>query len=394
MSCIVALFLFFVMFALKYSLLLAFVAVGSDGATTGGVDGFNFAGMMVQGSNNSSIPLISIDVNATILSYATDVTAKMVYKNNRMAPIECEFVFPITNDAAVYKLEVQMGNRPELHARVEPRDRAMDIYQDFRDSGRQGALLESQIGSDDVYRIILGNLGPGETAVVTIGFAQPMDQNPITGELSVTLPVVLNPRYIPQHLQLNSEMIRTNFHRNVSYVAVSEISYTMNFTASVDMGPKGPAIANIASGNVSDVLRVNIESGNKRATVTLISFFSQDHEFQIRMNVTKAPGPMLYKEPGYFSSGVRSWANYDVLGAWMDPVQPDASSPIHSPNAQNMGNSNYQYWILFDRSGSMTGEKFEYQREALILILKSLPRGCQFNMIGFETFFEPLFNGT
>ena len=361
----------------------------SNAAMPTGGNNFNHAGMLVNGSN-AFVPLQSITVNATMFSYATDVRATLIYVNSLTSPIECEFVFPITNDAAVYKLEVQMGGRQSFIAAVKPRDDAMEIYQNSLGSHRQVALLESQVGSDDVYRIILGNLGPGETAVVTIGFAQPMDQNPITGELSLTLPVVLNPRYIPMHLTGNSNMIRTNFHRNVSYVAVSDIPYRMNFFATFDMGTKGPAITSIKSGNVSDILSVRMEPGNKKATARLVSKFNQDHDFQIRVNVSNSPYPILYEEPGYAAQGFETWANYDVLGAWM---VPSLLITVRSgSNQMSMGNSNFQYWILYDRSGSMMDEKFDYQREALILILKSLPKDCYFNMIGFETYFEPLFD--
>ena len=372
---------------LSFAVLLALGNASLPVLPPGG-NNFNFAGMLALGSNQS-IPLVSVTVVSTVLSYATDVSAKLIYKNNRQSPLECEFVFPIASDAAVYKLEVRIGNRAPFQGKVRPREEAMQEYVAATSNGTQAALLESKVGSDDVYRLLVGNIGPNEQATVTIAYAQPMDQNPNTGELSVTLPVVLNPRYVPAHMLNDAEFLRNNFHINTTYVAVSEVSYEMFFLATVDMGSKGPSITTIASGNSSDILDAQILPGGKRAVVNLMSLFNQDHDFQFRMNVSHPPEPTLYVEPGYASSGSKTWVNYDVLGAWMSPAEVDLITPR---SGSSLGQSSYQYWILYDLSGSMSGDKFRYQQEALIMILKSLPRDCQFNVVGFEDDYHPIFN--
>mmetsp|Transcript_55420 Transcript_55420/g.120786 ORF Transcript_55420/g.120786 Transcript_55420/m.120786 type:complete len:146 (-) Transcript_55420:282-719(-) len=47
-----------------------------------------------------------------------------------------------------------------------------------------------------------------------------------------------------------------------------------------------------------------------------------------------------------------------------------------------------QLVFVVDRSGSMAGSRIAHARDSLTLILRSLPLGCRFNIVGFGSRFE------
>ena len=258
----------------------------------------------------------------------------------------------------------------------------------------------------------LGNLGPGETAQVTIAYAQPTDRDPVTGTLSVVLPVVLNPRYIPRqesppavletttsqqemftseyfydysHYDYETEFnsyLRTltfqpdpTFLGGVPFVSLSETPYTLDFSADIDLG-SSVGISEVKSGNEAD--SISVEYGNGNASVKLLNNFTADHDFQLFIKPVVVSGTVVYVEPGIAGEG--SWNNFDVVALWTSPT-----------GESSMENSNDEYWIIIDRSGSMVGSKISDARKALGVILKSLPVGCTFNIIGFGSSYRKLF---
>ena len=48
------------------------------------------------------------------------------------------------------------------------------------------------------------------------------------------------------------------------------------------------------------------------------------------------------------------------------------------------------YTFIIDRSGSMYGERIEMAKNALILFMRSLPKGCKFCIISFGTHFAKM----
>ena len=51
-----------------------------------------------------------------------------------------------------------------------------------------------------------------------------------------------------------------------------------------------------------------------------------------------------------------------------------------------------EFVFIVDRSGSMSGSRIDAAKEALLLLLKSLPVGCSFNVVSFGSDFSLLFS--
>ncbi|KAM7534573.1 hypothetical protein Aperf_G00000111989 [Anoplocephala perfoliata] len=61
------------------------------------------------------------------------------------------------------------------------------------------------------------------------------------------------------------------------------------------------------------------------------------------------------------------------------------------PRLPSLPQSNIEIFFLIDRSGSMDGDPICQARQSLLILLKSLPVGCRFQIIGFGSTYCPLF---
>ena len=329
------------------------------------------------------VPLKSVNVNADVRGWAVAVTADLCYENKLDENIECQFVFPLNDKSAVYRLEADVDGK-KMQAELKPRKEAEETYRDAVDAGQTGVLMESQKGSRDVFRIMLGNLPAKKLAKVTISYVQPAVRED-DGSLTVMLPAVLNPRYVPEHMITDAEKMKEHFHFKVPYVAVSEVQYTMNFSAKVCLGVNS-SIAEIRASNDKDALKISYEGDEKlKANVDLDGNFVQDHDFGLSI-VPKTPfEPMVFVEPGIpVKDGDKNWINFDIATAWFEAQE-------NKDNSIGTGVEGDEYWLVIDRSGSMGGQKIKDAKTALVLFVKSLPVGCKFNILGFGSNFETLF---
>jgi Ca-activated chloride channel family protein len=112
------------------------------------------------------------------------------YRNTGDGPIEAVFSFPVPVRAVLLGLELQLGER-KLEAVAIARREATDTYERAIDAGDAAVLLES-VGNG-LYTVSVGNLMPGERAVVRYRHAELLEAN--RGRIRLELPTVIAPRY-------------------------------------------------------------------------------------------------------------------------------------------------------------------------------------------------------
>lgn len=136
------------------------------------------------------LPLKSTEVDVKIAGVIADVRVTQVYANAGSRPIEAIYIVPGSTRAAVYGMEMTIGDRV-LKAQVKPREEARQTYESAKAEGKSTSLLEQQ--RPNVFQMNVANILPGDTVKVELRYTETLV--PEAGEYSFVFPTVVGPRY-------------------------------------------------------------------------------------------------------------------------------------------------------------------------------------------------------
>jgi len=111
------------------------------------------AGVLVE-----SFPLLSTDIQINITGPIADVLVKQSYRNDGDVPIEAVYVFPSSTRAAVYAMEMKVGDRT-ITANIKEKRQAQREYQEAKQEGKRTSLLEQN--RPNVFTMNVANILPG-----------------------------------------------------------------------------------------------------------------------------------------------------------------------------------------------------------------------------------------
>nr|XP_055047561.1 von Willebrand factor A domain-containing protein 5A-like isoform X3 [Misgurnus anguillicaudatus] len=320
------------------------------------------------------VPLKSISVEVQVKSHVATVTSTLQYVNEEERHLEALFVFPLPADAAVCHFSAKIGDQ-EIVAEVQDRETARDQYDDAVSSGWRAFLLEESEESSDVFRLSVGCLSPGQNADITITYITELSVQ-ADHSLRFCLPAVLNPRYTPAGSDAG---------------IVSEISscFSVPYTLTLSVHVSSPnPISKLESNCTLDPL-VFLNSDHTQATVNLSSGHKFDKDVELFLYYQNTHQPTAIVEAGVTTAKPGSLMSGPVV---MMSLYPEFPKEVMSSLA-----TQGEFIFVMDRSGSMDcmmhygkGAKTRIQsaKATLILLLKSLPMGCYFNIYGFGSRFE------
>ncbi|XP_058623862.1 von Willebrand factor A domain-containing protein 5A-like isoform X3 [Onychostoma macrolepis] len=322
-----------------------------------------------------NVPLKSISVEVLVQDHVATVFSTLQYVNEEERPLEALFVLPLPADAAVCHFSAKIGEQ-EIVAEVQDRETARDQYDDAVSSGQQAFLLEESAESPDVFRLSVGCLSAGQNAAVTIIYVTELAVQ-ADHSLRFCLPAVLNPRYTPAGSAAGI----------VSEISSGAVPYTLTLSVYVS-SPK--PISKLESNCTLDPL-VFLHSDHTQATVDLSPghMFDKDIELFVYYQDTHQPSAIV--EAGVTTAPPGSLMRDPVV---MISLYPEFPEEVESLATQG------EFVFVIDRSGSMdcmmnhgrgAQKRIESAKDTLLLLLKSLPVGCYFNIYGFGSDFESFF---
>lgn len=325
------------------------------------------------------MPLKSISVTLSVCEFVAGVSATLNYKNEEEVPLEAFFIFPMDEDSAVYSFEAMVDGK-KIKAELQDKMTAHTSYENAIIRGHQAFLLEEDMCSRDVFCCSVGNLLPGSQAEITLKYVQelPLEAD---GAVRYVLPAVLNPRY-----QLSGCSEDSCLNTKTPVVSLEDLPYTISLVATVSSQHGIDRIQSNCSlspieylGDNKTSAQVSLADGHK---------FDRDVEFLIYYSAVHTPSVVVEMgEPAAKPDG--------VLG---DPAAMVTFYP-NIPEAQPSIACG-EFIFLMDCSGSMQSPmnkqrksplRIEVAKETLILLLKSLPLGCYFNIYEFGSTYEAFF---
>lgn len=144
-------------------------------------------------SNNpetDGLPLKATSVKTDIVGSIADVTVSQVYVNTGKHPLEAIYTFPMSTRAAVYAMQMRIGDR-RITAKIEEKKKARADYEKAKQEGKRASLLEQS--RPNVFTMNVSNIMPGDTIEVELRYTELLV--PEQGVYSFVYPTVVGPRY-------------------------------------------------------------------------------------------------------------------------------------------------------------------------------------------------------
>ncbi|KAM9733626.1 von Willebrand factor A domain-containing protein 5A-like isoform 2-T2 [Menidia menidia] len=324
------------------------------------------------------VPLRSIEVELQVKDHVATVISTLIYDNKEDKPLEAVFVFPLPGDAAVCHFSAKLG-KTHVVAEVKEKQQAREEYDDALSSGQQAFLLEESEQSSDIFSMSVGSLPPGESASIRLEYVTELAVQADDG-LRFCLPAVLNPRYQPQGA--------AGVAVQVTSVPASLVPYSLSFSARVS-APR--PISKVESSSSLEPLQY-LSADQTQATVKLSEAHKFDRDVELLIYYKDAHQPTAVVEAGQASAKSGTLMGDAVAMVSLYPEFPQAVMS----SLQSCG----EFVFLMDRSGSMSCPinnqkqqemRISSARDTLLLLLKSLPMGCYFNIYSFGSQFEHIF---
>ncbi|XP_018426336.1 PREDICTED: von Willebrand factor A domain-containing protein 5A-like [Nanorana parkeri] len=331
-------------------------------------------------ASRQPVPLQGISVDVQVKGFVADVSATLKYKNKEEKAVEAVFVFPMDEDSAVYSFEATIEGK-KIIADLQEKKQAHKTYDEAISRGEQAFLLEEDESSADIFSCSVGNLPPGQEAEITLKYVRelPLEAD---GAVRFVLPAVLNPRYTPKGA--NNQDVSITATR--PQVPVGGIPYTLSLIAHFQ---SVYGIAKIES-NCKITPVEYTDSDKTGAKVSLAEGHKFERDVELLAYYTDVNKPSVTVEAGLGSTDA---AHIMVESVAMLNFYPSF------PAGQEQTSCG-EFIFLVDRSGSMESpmnsepnapQRIQSAKETLVVLLKSLPLGCYFNIYGFGSKFEAFF---
>ena len=310
------------------------------------------SGLFIQGG---SVPLQGVDIAVEVIDVASRTTVIQRFKNDEDHPVEATYCFPLEDGSAVYRFEVQVGDRL-IKGEIEEREKAFEKYDKAMTDGHGAFLLDQE--ETNIFVASVGNLMPGQEAVVSLSYVAELPMH--DSQIRLMIPMTVSPRYFPS----DSDPVKVDV---LSPPASLEVPYGMSLRVRLNNSDK---IAAVSSPSHRIVIEADDQSWNIKLPETENRL---DRDFLLDISL---------KEPGLPSARIQTHPNGDrvVILRLYPEIEPEAEV------------SRSEVVFLLDCSGSMQGSSIKQASKALELCLKTLSAGDRFNIVRFGSTFEALFD--
>jgi Ca-activated chloride channel family protein len=287
--------------------------------------------------------------------------------------VEGVYVFPLPEDSAIDHLTLFVDGRI-IDGQIKERKEAKKIYNKAKNEGKKAAIIEQQ--RPNIFTTSVANIPPGGTIKIAIEYQQAVlikDES-----FSIRFPMTIGDRYIPG-------------------VPISTPYDSMGVIPNTHTVKDASKITPPTSKHVDRLLSINI---NLKAGFDLESIESSYHAIQVDEinNLTKR----------IKLTNDTTQADRDFVLNWRanKGLQPDVAIFTQQKGEDNYlmlmatppkleafkkSNTPREVVFIIDSSGSMGGGSMTQAKSALHRAIQRLKPTDRFNIIDFDSKFDPLF---
>jgi Ca-activated chloride channel family protein len=316
-----------------------------------------------------SIPLLHTDVGLDVRGLVVAATVTQQYTNSSNEPVEGIYVFPLPHDAAVYDLEIRIGDRV-IRSVIKEREEAKRVYEAAKSQGKRAALLEEE--RPNVFTMSVANIMPGDQIDVRMRYVEPLRWE--DDRMRLVFPMVVGPRYIPGTQAIGHTgtgwAADTDAVPDASRITPSvrnpesRFAHDISLTVNLDPGFDATGIKSVSHAiNVS-----RLEDGHQHVELASGSTIpNRDFVLDVQQAASKALKTALFLSPAS-DSGETNF----LLAAFPPTAQAGERMPV-------------EMLYMIDVSGSMEGTSIQQARGALLQALDRLRPQDRFGILSFST---------
>ena len=255
-----------------------------------------------------------------------------------------------------------------MRGEVRSKEEAREEYDETVTSGHT-SLYGEQMGKD-MFRMLLGNLFPGESAELRVSLLQELHREEgEEGPLRFSLPTTLKPRYSPADTSCG---VDTEYELSV----VMSLGYEGGLSR-----VESPSHKIRTKLLERGVWQVQMNDPNPLEKDFMVLFYPIDPS--VPSLIWGRPSEIATDQKCIHGTAAKTHP-FAVSSALMLSFLP-----LFSREAMEEVNS--EIIFVIDRSGSMQGEAIASARATLDLLLRSISPGCAINVVGFGSNFSMLF---
>ena len=315
------------------------------------------------------VPLTHTDVQIDVRGAVAAATLTQQFASNASEPIEAIYIFPLPHDAAVYDLELRIGERI-IRSEIHERQEAKHIYDAAKSQGKRAALLEQE--RPNIFTTSVANIMPGDRIDVRLRYVQPLRWE--QGRMRLTFPMVVGPRYIPGTTAVSqtgsgwapdTEAV-PDASRITPPVRHPDSRSAHDVSVSVDLDA---AISSATLNSVSHAIKVQKTADGRQHVelATAATLPNKDFVLDIQQPEGTQPRTALFLSPSQ-----ESGETHFLLAAYPPTKQTGDRVPV-------------EMLYMIDVSGSMAGTSIEQAREALLEALDRLRPIDRFSILTFSS---------
>jgi len=301
------------------------------------------------------LPLKGVECDFSVTTGTAEVSMTQIFRQDNEKPLDCEYLFPLPADAAVYACEADINGRT-ICAQVREREEARRLAAEKKAAGFRTALVEAE--RENLFTLGLGNIQPGDLVIVQLKYFQTLRS--LAGKPSIEIPLCPGIRYIP-----GTPLLRGNQGRGI-----------------IDDTDEVP--------DASRITPVRIDAEHPDAAYLEVRG-SLDGKFVEEHEVTSPSHSIAVERTGnelrLSLSGKGEVPDRDFVLRWSEKKPAEVASrawirekekaayallEIRAPQQAPGERAPVDFYFLVDRSGSMQGEKWNKAVEALQSCVKVL----------------------
>lgn len=242
---------------------------------------------LIKGENShvENFPLLSTSVQVEVAGPIANVVVEQTYRNNGKIPIEATYVFPASTRAAVYDLEMIIGDR-RVKAEIQEKEKARKNYENAKAEGKRVSLLEQH--RPNVFQMNLANIMPGDLIHVILRYNEFII--PENQQSQFIYPTVVGPRFVSDKNRGTNESFAAN-----PYLQEGEEN-PAKFDIQVQLSMPVPVVSASSPSHQIDVTFLDSYKASARLSSTEKSGGNRDFIFAFSASGEKvASGTVLYE---------------------------------------------------------------------------------------------------